>query len=119
MFVSRGRSERTAESGAAVIVFVAVPTTVICGVCSFVLLFSATTVQLNAGNSLAMDLWSFWVHWWEVFYFCVAVQAVCYFVWTIVAFTTRQLPWTRGVLMCGCLASAFGWLLLSMAFPTA
>ena len=119
VFVSRGRSERNDDSGSAVIFFVAVPTSVICGVCSFVLLFSAPTVQFNAGNSFAMDLWSFWVHWWETFYYCVIVQGISYFVWAIVAFKTTHSPWTRRVLICGLLASACGWLLLSMAFPTA
>ncbi len=119
VFVFRGKAEWTSDSGSTVILFVAVPTSVICGVCCFVLLFSAPTVQFNVGSSLAMDLWSFWVYWWETFYYCVVVQGVCYFVWAIVSFTTRHLPWTRGVLICGFLASACGWLLLRMAYPTA
>jgi hypothetical protein len=114
-----GRFERTHDSESAVILFVAVPTSVIYGVCCFVLLFSAPTVRFNAGSSWAMDLWSFWVHWWELLYYCVIVQAVCYFVWTIVSFKRAHLPWQRGVLICGCLASAVGRLLLSMAYPTA
>ena len=119
VFVFRGRSEWTSDSGSTVILFVAVPTSVVCGICCFVLLFSAPTVQFNVGSLLAMELWSFWVHWWERFYYCVAIQGVVYFVWAIVAFATGHLPWSRGVAACGFFASVCGWLLLRIAFPTA
>lgn len=119
VFAFRGRAEWGSDSGSSVILFVAVPGSLVCGACCYVLLFSAPTVQFNAGNSFALGLWSFWVHWWEWFYYCAAVQAVCYGVWATVSFATRHLPWARGVLVCGALASVCGWLLLSMAYPSA
>lgn len=119
VFAFRGKAEWGSDSGSTVILFVAIPTSMICGVCCFVLLFSAPTVQFNVGSKLAMDLWSFWVDWWAIFFYCVVVQGVCYLIWSIVSFLVGHLPWTRGVLICGFLASVCGWLVLRIAYPTA
>lgn len=126
VFIFRGESEwasspasSKATLGRYVIILGAIPPTMICLVSVFVLLFSAPTVQFNVGNSFAMELWSFWVHWWGTIYTCAAVQGICYFLWGILSLVTPHSSWMRGVVLCAFLSSVWGWLLLSKAFPSA
>jgi hypothetical protein len=101
------------------IMLAAVPPTVVFLVCAFVLLQTAPTVQFNAGSSLAMSLWSFWVHWWPAIFGCSGLQTACYLVWFVGSLVASGRPSVRHVVGCGLLASVWGSLLLSIAYPSA
>jgi hypothetical protein len=101
------------------VLFAAVPPTLIFLISSFVLLHAAPTVQFNAGNNFAMDLWSFWVHWWQSLFNCAGVQSVCYFLWLVVSFAPKDRPRMRWVVLWGFLSSLWGWFLLNIASPRA
>ena len=103
----------------AALLLAAAPPTLVFVVTAFVLLQAAPTVQFNAGNSVAMSLWSFWGRWWQVIFGCSEVQAACYFVWFIGSLVVRGRPCVRYTVGFAMLASVSGSLLLSMAYPTA
>lgn len=100
------------------ILLAAAPPTVVFLVSAFVLLQAAPTVQFNVGNAWAMDLWSFWAHWWPAILGCSGLQTVCYLLWFIASVVTRTRASVQSVLGLGCLSSIWGSLLLSMAGPT-
>ena len=81
--VARGFRDTAGEADAdrrssarAAILLAAVPPTAVFLVTAFVLLQAAPTVQFNAGSSLAMSLWSFWVHWWQAIFGCSGLLAL-------------------------------------------
>jgi hypothetical protein len=122
----RGFRETAGEADAdrrtaarAAILFAAAPPTVVFLVSAFVLLQAAPTVQFNAGSSLAMSLWSFWVHWWPAIFGCSGVQTACYLAWFVGSLVARGRPSIRHAVGLGLLSSLWGSLLLSMASPTA
>ena len=124
--VARGFRDTARESDAdsrssakVAMLLAAVPPTLVFLVTAFVLLQAAPTVQFNAGNSVAMSLWSFWVHWWLAIVGFSGLQTTCYLVWFIGSLLARTQPYIRYTVAFGLLASVWGSLLLSMAYPTA
>jgi hypothetical protein len=115
-----GEADAARRVGArAALLLAAAPPTLVFGVTAFVLLQAAPTVQFNAHNSLAMSLWSFWVHWWQAIFGCSGVQAAGYFAWFIGSLVVRGRPCVRQAVGFALFASVWGALLLSMAYPTA
>ncbi len=107
------------EVAGAVIVFGAVPPTLICLVSVFVLAQAAPTVQFNAGSSYAMDLWSFWVDAWLPLFCTSGFLAIAYLVSTAIGFAVKRLHWANYALLCAFISASLGWFLLRIAFPSA
>jgi hypothetical protein len=110
--------DRRARLKTAVALAIAPPAAVFL-IAMFVLLQAAPTVQFNVGSSRALDLWSFWVHWYPTIFFCSALQTACYAAWFLGTLATRTLASVRSLVGVGLLSSLCGTLLLSMAYPTA
>jgi hypothetical protein len=107
------------NNATAAIVVVAIPPTLVLVVSGYVLLQAAPTVQFNAGNARALELWSFWVHWWHTVFGCSAIQVLCYLVWCVILFVKGAALHTRYVAVCGFLSALIGSMFLSMAYPSA
>lgn len=124
--VMRGARRRSTPDAAsptmlvpAVILFGAIPPTFICLVSGFVLFQAAPTVQFNVGSSYAMSLWSFWVRAWPLLFLVSGILTAAYAVWLLIHLAGHRNHWTTTTLFLSFLSTVIGWLLLTIAFPSA
>ncbi|WP_149114083.1 hypothetical protein [Limnoglobus roseus] len=101
------------------VILATVPPTLTLVVTVFVLSQTAPTVQFNLGSSRAMNLWSFWVHWWPNIFGCSVLQVGGYLFWSVGSLATRTSLAVRLMVGFGLLTATLGSFLLSTAFPDA
>ena len=99
--------------------FASWPPTLLFALCFFVLIQSSPTVQFNAGNSKALNLWSFWVQWWQHIFGTSVFLCLAYLVWGIISYRSDCRSSTLWIIGWAFSASVFGAIILSMAYPTA